>query len=122
MSSWVDAQPYRQQVVNSVTAHIQPRAGEPNDTSPLNKWNIATRPPIWWSDPGWEAREHVVDAAERAGAVENDPRALTVLAYAASIECGSVVTKWLDSAPSSAETNAELARGCGSAAVVIGSF
>ena len=64
----------------------------------------------------------MVDAAERAGAVENDPRALTVLAYAAPIECGSVVTKWLDSAPSSAETNAELARGYGSAAVVIGSF
>ena len=64
----------------------------------------------------------MVDAAERAGAVENDPRALTVHAYAAPIECGSVVTKWLVSAPSSAETNAELARGYGSAAVVIGSF
>src|SRR5207249_2773566 len=83
-------------------------------------WLVAQR--CWWSDPGWEAREQVVAAAERAGTLEHDPRALAILAYAAPIERGRVVSDWLNRAPSSAETNADMARAYGSAAVVIGSF
>jgi ATP/maltotriose-dependent transcriptional regulator MalT len=83
-------------------------------------WLAAQR--CWWSDPGWEAREHVIAAAERASTLDEDPRALAVLAYAAPIERGSVVTSWVAQASSKAETDAELARAYGSAAAVVGSF
>jgi ATP/maltotriose-dependent transcriptional regulator MalT len=83
-------------------------------------WLVAQR--CWWSDPGWEAREHVVAAAERAGTLGEDPRVLAVLAYAAPIERGSVVTRWLAEASSNPERNADAARAYGSAAVVVGSF
>jgi DNA-binding CsgD family transcriptional regulator len=83
-------------------------------------WLVAQR--CWWSDPGWTAREHVIAAAERASTVDGDPRVLTVFAYAAPIERGSVVTRWVAQASSTAESDAELARAYGSAASVVGSF
>ena len=76
----------------------------------------------WWSDPGWEAREHVIAAAERISTPDEDPRALAVLAYAAPIERGAVVRSWLAKASSREVSNADVAWAYGSAAVVIGSF
>ena len=83
-------------------------------------WLVAQR--CWWSDPGWEARELVIAAAERASTIDEDPRVLAVLAYAAPVERGSVVTSWVAQASAKADNNAEVARWYGSAAAVIGSF
>src|SRR5258708_35506195 len=44
-------------------------------------WRLAQR--CFWADPGRAAREVVVDAAEHAGPLDTDPRALAVVAYAA---------------------------------------
>jgi len=98
------------------------RARQAGDTDlALNiLWLVAQR--CWWSDPGWEAREQVIAAAERTSTFDRDPRALAVLAYAAPIERGSVVTSWLVHPSLKAISKAEAARAYGSAAVVVGSF
>jgi len=46
-------------------------------------WRLAQR--CFWADPGRAAREVVVDAAEHAGPLDADPRALAVVAYTAPL-------------------------------------
>jgi DNA-binding CsgD family transcriptional regulator len=52
-------------------------------------WRLAQR--CFWADPGRAAREVVVDAAEQAGPLDADPRALAVVAYAAPLSKANAV-------------------------------
>jgi DNA-binding CsgD family transcriptional regulator len=49
----------------------------------------------WWSNAGADACEAVVEAAERTGAPDTDPRLLAVLALAAPVERGAQVLERL---------------------------
>jgi DNA-binding CsgD family transcriptional regulator len=81
-------------------------------------WRIAQR--CFWADPGPEARNIVVTAADAAPA-DHDARRLAVLAYAAPLECANTVIERISQWP--IETlDAEEARLLGSAAVVVGAF
>jgi DNA-binding CsgD family transcriptional regulator len=81
-------------------------------------WRIAQR--CFWADPGAEARSIVVTAAD-AAAADHDARRVSVLAYAAPLECANTVIDRIRHWP--IETlDAEDARLLGSAAVVVGAF
>jgi DNA-binding CsgD family transcriptional regulator len=93
-------------------------AGDPNLAWNL-LWRIAQR--CFWADPGPEARNIVVRAADAAGPADHDARQVAVLAYAAPLECANVVIEYISDWP--IETlDAENARLLGSAAVVVGAF
>ncbi len=82
-------------------------------------WRLAQR--CFWADPGQEARDVVVRAAENAGPVDQDPLGLAVLAYAAPLDKANAVIDSL-SRWSVSPGRAETARLLGSAAVVVGAF
>ena len=84
-------------------------------------WLVAAR--CWWADPGTDARERVVAAAERLGAVDEDLRLLAIVAYAAPVERGRIVIDRLTSS-SAMETDGDIEanRLLGSAAIVVGAF
>ena len=82
-------------------------------------WRLAQR--CFWADPGPEARQVVVTAAENLGSIDQDPRALAVLAYAAPLDKANAAINSL-SRWSINTSGAETARLLGSAAVVVGAF
>jgi DNA-binding CsgD family transcriptional regulator len=82
-------------------------------------WLVAQR--CFWADPGQEARDIVVSAAERFGAPDDEPRALAILAYAAPLDRAEIVIDRISRWPSDIG-GAEAARLLGSAAVVVGAF
>jgi DNA-binding CsgD family transcriptional regulator len=82
-------------------------------------WRIAQR--CFWADPGPEARNIVVRAAEAVSADDNDARRVAVLAYAAPLECANTVIERIRHWPIDM-LDAEDARLLGSAAVVVGAF
>jgi len=93
-------------------------AGDPDVAWNL-LWRLAQR--CFWADPGPEARQVVVTAAENLGSTDHDPRALAVLAYAAPLDKANAVINSL-SRWSINTSGAETARLLGSAAVVVGAF
>jgi ATP/maltotriose-dependent transcriptional regulator MalT len=91
------------------------------DTAVRILWSAALR--CFWTEPGREAREHVVAVSERLPVDELDPRLLAILAYAAPIERGAVVIERshrLAARPEMLDAQAE--RLLGSAAVLLGTF
>jgi DNA-binding CsgD family transcriptional regulator/tetratricopeptide (TPR) repeat protein len=118
--SWGDTRAVHPHRLQSIVA-IAERARDAGDVDVAWNllWRLAQR--YFWADPGPEARQVVVSAAENAGSLDRDPRALGVLAYAAPLEKANRVidslAQWsVDSA------GAEAARLLGSAAVVVGAF
>jgi DNA-binding CsgD family transcriptional regulator/tetratricopeptide (TPR) repeat protein len=74
----------------------------------------------YWANPGDEARQEVLLAADRIGSGSSDPRLLLVQAYAAPIERGSVVIDRLVRALPSTDPDAFYSLGM--AAHVVGAF
>jgi DNA-binding CsgD family transcriptional regulator len=83
-------------------------------------WLVAQR--CWWKDPGKEARDLVITAAERTGLPAEDPRLVAILAYAAPVERGAIVTDRLAAAASTGPRDPVAGRLLGNAALVVGSF
>ena len=83
-------------------------------------WLVAQR--CWFADPGRDARELVINAARDAGYGQDDPRWLSVLAYAAPIDCGATVMDGLKRALAKELPDPASARLLGSAGLVVGAF
>ncbi|MCW2975938.1 MAG: LuxR family transcriptional regulator [Actinomycetia bacterium] len=85
-------------------------------------WVAASR--CYWTDPDAELRLSVVDAAERLGSVEDDPRIVGIFAFAAPIECGRAVIDHLRDAAVApvGVMNGRVARARGAAAHAVGAF
>ncbi|CAA9426105.1 MAG: hypothetical protein AVDCRST_MAG03-2904 [uncultured Rubrobacteraceae bacterium] len=76
----------------------------------------------WWVDPGEQAREGVVRAAEGLGVDESDPRLIAILALAGPIRCGAVVIERLSHVPQSTFVDPYGAYLGGTAAVAVGNY
>jgi DNA-binding CsgD family transcriptional regulator len=100
---------------------IARRASEAGDGNLC--WNVLWRAAqrCFWADPGPEARNIVVRAAEEADPDRHEPRLVAVLAYAAPLERANIVIDLISRWSSDTE-DAETARLLGSAAVVVGAF
>ena len=98
------------------------RAREEGDTDlALNLlWLAAAR--CWWTDPGKEARDRIVAAAERAGSLDSDARLVVILAFSAPLDRGRVVIDHLAHAASDSGRDALSSGLLGGAATMIGAF
>jgi len=98
------------------------RAREEGDTDlALNLlWLAAAR--CWWTDPGKEARDSIVAAAERAGSLDSDARLVVILAFSAPLDRGRVVIDHLANAASDSGRDALSSGLLGGAATMIGAF
>jgi DNA-binding CsgD family transcriptional regulator len=76
----------------------------------------------FWADPGQEARERVIAAAERLHEDEADLRRLAILAYTAPAERGRVVIERLSRSAPDGGGDATAARLLGTAALAVGAF
>jgi DNA-binding CsgD family transcriptional regulator len=76
----------------------------------------------WWADPGADARQRVVDAAERVQVDECHPLLLAVLAIAAPIERASVVMHRLGRMETASLHDPDRGRLLGMAAYAVGHF
>ena len=76
-------------------ASVAGRAGADGDRDLALKLLYRAALQCWWSDPGQEARDQVVAAAERLDVDQGDPRLLVVLAFSAPIERGAAVIERL---------------------------
>jgi DNA-binding CsgD family transcriptional regulator/tetratricopeptide (TPR) repeat protein len=76
----------------------------------------------WWADPGQEARDQIVAAAERLDVDQSDPRLLVVLAFAAPIGQGAAVIDRLPQLVPAARSDAAAMRLAGNAAMAVGAF
>ncbi|NUR59256.1 MAG: AAA family ATPase, partial [Catenulispora sp.] len=83
-------------------------------------WSAAQR--CFWSEPGIEARQHVVEVAESLALDEHDPWLLAILAYAAPIDRGAVVIERLNRIVATPGRDARLDRMLGTGALMVGSF
>jgi hypothetical protein len=104
-----------------VLVAIARRAREAGDANLC--WNVLWRAAqrCFWADPGLEARNLVVRAAEEADPDGHEPRLAAVLAYAAPLEKANTVIDLISRWPTD-RGDAEAARLLGSAAVVVGAF
>jgi DNA-binding CsgD family transcriptional regulator len=104
-----------------VLVAIARRARESGDANLC--WNVLWRAAqrCFWADPGLEARNIVVRAAEEADPDGHEPRLAAVLAYAAPLEKANTVIDLISRWPTDSG-DAEAARLLGSAAVVVGAF
>jgi DNA-binding CsgD family transcriptional regulator len=75
----------------------------------------------WWADPGRRERDRVIAAVERVDGVDADPRVLAILAIAAPIRRGALVTQRL-AAMADGITDAHTARLLGFAAHIVGDY
>ncbi len=83
-------------------------------------WSAAQR--CFWSEPGNDARRHVVEVAENLALDEHDPWLLAILAYAAPIERGAVVIERLNRIVATPDRDARMDRMLGTGALMVGSF
>lgn len=83
-------------------------------------WSAAQR--CFWSEPGTEARRHVVEVAETLALDEHDPWLLAILAYAAPIERGAAVIERLNRIVATPSRDARMDRMLGTGALLVGSF
>jgi DNA-binding CsgD family transcriptional regulator len=83
-------------------------------------WRAAQR--CFWGDPGQEARNRVLAAAERLHLDDGDPRLLAILAYVAPVERGRVIIDRLSRLASDGGGDAQASGLLGTAAMVVGAF
>jgi DNA-binding CsgD family transcriptional regulator/tetratricopeptide (TPR) repeat protein len=83
-------------------------------------WRAAQR--CFWGDPGQEARERVLAAAEQLHLDGGDPRLLAILAYVAPIDRGQVIIDRLSRLAPDGQGNAAATGLLGTAAMVVGAF
>jgi len=76
----------------------------------------------WWADPGEQARESIVRAAEELGVDESDPRLIAILAVAGPIQRGAVVIERLSHALQSVLVDPYAAYLGGTAAYAVGDY
>ena len=103
-------------------ASVAGRAGADGDRDLALKLLYGAALQCWWSDPGQEARDQVVAAAERLDVDQGDPRLLVVLAFAAPIERGAAVIERLARLEPGMGGEAGAARLAGNAAMAVGAF
>jgi hypothetical protein len=83
-------------------------------------WRAAQR--CFWGDPGQEARNRVLAAAEGMHVDDGDPRLLAILAYVAPVERGRVIIDRLSRLASDGGGDAQASGLLGTAAMVVGAF
>jgi DNA-binding CsgD family transcriptional regulator len=83
-------------------------------------WRAAQR--CFWGDPGQEARNRVLAAAEQLHLDDGDPRLLAILAYVAPVERGRVIIDRLSRLASDGGSDAQATGLLGTAAMVVGAF
>ncbi|MFL6117013.1 MAG: LuxR C-terminal-related transcriptional regulator, partial [Catenulispora sp.] len=83
-------------------------------------WSAAQR--CFWTEPGTDARQRVVDVAENLALDEDDPWLLAILAYAAPIDRGAVVIERLNRIVATPGRDARMDRMLGTGALMVGSF
>jgi DNA-binding CsgD family transcriptional regulator len=83
-------------------------------------WMGAQR--CYWSAVDPETRGRIVDAAERIGSIDDDPRLLGIVAYAAPTERGSSVVEQVSRPIDDEAGHPEVTRLLGTAAAVVGAF
>lgn len=83
-------------------------------------WSAAQR--CFWTEPGTEARQRVVDVAENLAVDEPDPWLLAVLAYSAPIDHGAVVIERLNRLVATPGRDARTDWVLGTGAFMVGSF
>lgn len=103
-------------------ASVAARAGADGDSDLALKLLYGAALQCWWSDPGQQARDQVVAAAERLDVDPGDPRLLVILAFAAPIERGAAVIDRLSRLEPDTGGEAGAARLAGNAAMAVGSF
>ncbi|MEY9968809.1 DNA-binding CsgD family transcriptional regulator [Streptacidiphilus sp. MAP12-16] len=83
-------------------------------------WSAAQR--CFWTEPGLDARQQVVDVAESLALDEDNPWLLAILAYAAPIDRGAIVIERLHRIVATPGREARMDRMLGTGALMIGSF
>ncbi|NEA34642.1 LuxR family transcriptional regulator [Streptomyces sp. SID13031] len=83
-------------------------------------WGAGMR--CFWSEPGAEGRQHLLDVADSLPLDDGDPRLIAILAYVAPIERGKVVAAGLMDLAGQTGGNPMVERFLGSAALQIGAF
>ncbi|MEV6443975.1 AAA family ATPase [Amycolatopsis sp. NPDC051716] len=83
-------------------------------------WSAAMR--CFWTEPGPEARQDLLDVADRLPVPENDPRIVAVTAYVAPFERGRAVLAHLRELVAKTGADPEVDRYLGSAALQVGAF
>ena len=76
----------------------------------------------WWSDPGSQIRRALLDAADRCGLADRDPRLLVICATTDAHTRGAFVTAQLDHWPPDSALPPEIAGALGLAAFCLGDF
>ncbi|MGW3967585.1 AAA family ATPase [Amycolatopsis sp. NPDC005003] len=83
-------------------------------------WSAAMR--CFWTEPGPEARQDLLDIADRLPIPGNDPRIVAVTAYVAPFERGEAVLAHLRELVAKTGADPEVDRYLGSAALQVGAF
>ncbi|WP_103341175.1 AAA family ATPase [Amycolatopsis sp. CA-126428] len=83
-------------------------------------WSAAMR--CFWTEPGPEARQALLDVADRLPIPETDPRIVAVTAYVAPFERGQAVLAHLRELVAKTGADPEVDRYLGSAALQVGAF
>ncbi|MEU4521462.1 AAA family ATPase [Amycolatopsis sp. NPDC024027] len=83
-------------------------------------WSAAMR--CFWTEPGPEARQDLLDVADRLPIPGNDPRIVAVTAYVAPFERGQAVLAHLRELVAKTGADPEVDRYLGSAALQVGAF
>ncbi|WP_433007315.1 AAA family ATPase [Kribbella sp. CA-294648] len=83
-------------------------------------WGAGMR--CFWSEPGPEGRQHLLDVADSLPLDERDPRLIAILAYVAPIERGKTVAAGLMELAGQTGGDPQIERFLGSAALQIGGF
>ena len=98
------------------------RAREEGDTDLALNLLVLAAARCWWTDPGKEARDRIVAAAERAGSLDSDARLVVILAFSAPLDRGRAVIDHLAHAASDSGRDALSSGLLGGAATMIGAF
>ena len=119
--SFADGIPGDAPTVRSLAA-IAASAGADGDSDLALKLLYGAALRCWWAEPGQEARDYVVAAAERLDVDQSDPRLLVILAFAAPIGRGAAVIDRLSRLVPAAAADAAATRFAGNAAMAVGAF
>ncbi|NBH05317.1 LuxR family transcriptional regulator, partial [Amycolatopsis sp. SID8362] len=83
-------------------------------------WSAAMR--CFWTEPGPQARQALLDVADLLPVPDDDPRIVAVTAYVAPFERGEAVLKHLRALAARTGADPEVDRYLGSAALQVGAF
>jgi len=98
----------------------QARSADAKDLAINLLWRAAQR--CWWSNASDEIRKKVLDAANRLGLPETDPRLIAISAYVEPLRCGYDVSTKLQGLSEIARSDPATARILGTIPNVIGAF